>query len=200
MNNLLTSIRNWNSKWINLIAFGFVVLGNFIDHIGYFIGLVSVVFVVSIIRFFHDRKWLKDAEKYIRMTEKLPLWRRIIGIVWTVGLLLLILETDFISRAGEYVSDKTLTTFVCVSLILALSDYYQKFVNSVKSFEDGIQLPGRNQELIPWKEVYEFNFSQEEKITISSSKGEQEFIIHKDDPEQVNGMISDWNQRNGKRR
>ncbi|MFK7786186.1 MAG: hypothetical protein AB8B56_13785 [Crocinitomicaceae bacterium] len=39
-----------------------------------------------------------------------------------------------------------------------------------------------------------------EEITLSSSKGEHQFIIQKDDPEHVNGMISDWRLRNGKRR
>jgi len=195
MNNWIHSITNWNSRAIGLVVYGLMILGDFINHWNYFICVIAIISVISFIRYFHDRKWLKNAEKYIRIRDNQALWKQIVVYVIIIGSIIALIELDV--HLEDYLSGKTLIAFAIINVFLIFQDHFQKFVDSVKSFEEGIQLPGRNQELIPWKEIYTFTF--ENKLFISSSKGEYEFLIHTEDPEHANGMISDWKERNGKR-
>jgi len=70
-------------------------------------------------------------------------------------------------------------------------------MDSAKSFDNGIQLPSRQCELIPWKEIYSLEIK--EKVFISSSKGEHVYDVDPDDFGFTGEMISDSKSKNTRR-
>ena len=201
MNNLLGSIQGAKHMFFMRGFFLAIVVANYLNDQFFFACVVFAALVISIIRFHHDKKWLADADKYVRIPIKTNFSKTAVIIIASICIGItfqLDYAQDLLDKYSPEIHDASIMSWLAVGILLSISNYYQKFVDSIKSFDDGIQLPGRKSEIISWREIYEFKL--EEKISISCSKGEHEFDFDPKDFSYARALVADWKSKNGRRK
>lgn len=195
MNNLLVTIQKTELRFLFLVFLLAVVVGNSLNNTLFYAGIIFAVIIIAIIRFQFDKKWLKNADKYVRIKIKRSYWKS--GLLLLASICIGYILQEALFQLKDTIREATIISWGTISIILSIGNYHYKFADSIKSFEDGIQLPGRQSELIPWKEIYSLEIK--EKVFISSSKGEHEYDIDPDDFGFTREMISDWKSKNTRR-
>lgn len=195
----ITTLRNIESQILNLVFLALTVLGSWIDHWFYFVCLFAAASLISILKFFHDKAWITAADKYIRVIIQESYLRAAIIFLLIIAIFLLFHYLDEQFKWFDFTNDNTFYSFLFMMVIIYVGDYFEKFVNSIKTFDEGIQLPGRKSEIIPWDEVYSFaEIEDEDKVTISSTMGEHQFAIDPADYRYTRAIIADWKLKSGR--
>ena len=118
------------------------------------VALISVV--ISLKQFIGDHNELKRAQMYCRISKtssnsssyRQTVPTLIFAVLYGVSVYLLF---QFVP---EKHMDNAFSFYVVFPLsIFSASNYYNNFIDSIRSFNDGIKLPGRNATLIPWKKI-----------------------------------------------
>lgn len=198
MINFLESLRNVESRFLNLGFLALVLIGSWIDHWFYFACLILVATILATLKFLHDKKWIASADKYIRIIVEHSFMKQALGVLAIIVLTLLFLYYREYFKWLDFINVKPLPVWTIITVITYYGDYFDKFVQSIKSFDEGIQLPGRKSEIIPWKEIHLFT-NVEDKITISTNHGEHEFIMDPEDYRYTRAIIADWKLKNGRK-
>ena len=198
MSTLFESLRNTESRFLNLGFLALAIIGNQIDSWVYFVCLLLAAAIVSTLKLVHDKKWLASADKYIRIIDTEPILKKALIILSFIALALLLVSYEKEAKWLDFLSDKTPHVLVILPAITGFGNYFDKFVCSIKTFDEGIQLPGRKGVIVPWKEVYTFT-DVDNTVTISSSQGEQKFSIDPEDYRYTRAIIADWKSKSGRR-
>lgn len=198
MSTLFESLRNMETRFLNLGFLALAILGNQIDSWHYFACLLLAAAILSTLKLVHDKKWLASADKYIRIIDTEPLLKKALIILSFIALALLLVSYEKEAKWLDFLSDKTLLVLGILPAISSFGNYFDKFVCSIKTFDEGIQLPGRKGVIVPWKEVYTFT-DVDNTVTISSSQGEQKFSIDPEDYRYTRAIIADWRSKSGRR-
>lgn len=141
-----------------------------------------------------DRKELKEAEFYSRINsidKKVSFFKRMVPsliFLSTYGIVIFLLY--------QFIPDEQLERaysiyFVLSMFIYFISEYYQKFVNAIRSFNEGIKLPGRDTTLIPWRKIYAIQIN-ENIVTIQSSDQKDTWQLDNRDVDEMNDIIKVW--------
>lgn len=198
MNNRIATLRNINSRYLIPIFILLAILGNWIDDWYYFISLALVATFFSSLKFFHDKKWIASADKYTRVIFHSPFLEQVIRFLFFIALTFVFIYFRHEIENQELLKMKTTFGLTFLPGIIHLGDYFHKFIDSIKTFDEGIQLPGRKSEIIPWNEIYAFT-EVDDTVSISSSKGEHEFNIDPADYRYTRAIIADWKLKNGRK-
>lgn len=198
MKNFAKTLRNIDSRFLNLGFLALAILGYWINHWVYFICLFTAALLISILKFVYDKNWIASADKYIRVIVHRSLIERLLETVLLVSLFLLYFYFNDNFESSEFMRTQVVLVWTFLSVIIYYGNYFIKFVDSIKTFDEGIQLPGRKSEVIPWKEIYSFT-QDGHHVKISSSKGEHEFDIDPEDYRYTRAIIADWKLKNGRR-
>jgi hypothetical protein len=132
---------------IGLLIILILGLSTIIQYHIVFIPLSMFGLYLGFKQFFIDRKDLKNALHYSRID--LIIWKWLLGSVSIIALTLFSfhigIDRIFASPASYYVFPVFLASF--------FAGYYDKFVNSLRSYPEGLKMPGRNSNIIPWEQI-----------------------------------------------
>ncbi|NOQ74825.1 MAG: hypothetical protein GQ574_22615 [Crocinitomix sp.] len=156
--------------------------------------LTAISAVLGFRKFSKDRKELKETRRYCRV-KKLPSKKRrnktIISLVVFLGLYSLTLFLLYKFVPEKYM-DNAFSIYVTLTMFTYfIGEYYQGFVGSIRSFEKGIKLPGRDAVLLPWSGIKEI-YIEEQEVTIQHNNDSNSWILNKKDVEDMKQMIADW--------
>jgi hypothetical protein len=110
-----------------------------------FIPISAISLFIGLRQFIADFKELKSSMHYCRVPTSY--WKSLAGMIFTI---VAVIGTFYLPK--KYLdlmfSLTSLIHIMIIYLTAIFADNYQKFINSIRAFENGIKLPGRNQELI----------------------------------------------------
>lgn len=194
---MLAIITRIQSNWLNLAFMALAILGNWIDHWLYFPALVSASVILGVIRYVHDQKWLKEAVEYLRIVRNRSIWK-------TAAILLLFVVSFLLLHHYELtesvdLKESTTLSLLIISFVSVISDRIPIFVDSIKTFEETLQLPGRKGKHIPWKAIRSIELDDQSQLIIS---GEQVYSygIDEQDIRRAQTVIQFWKERSGRLR
>ncbi len=75
--------------------------------------------------------------------------------------------------------------------IFSASNYYNNFIDSIRSFNDGIKLPGRNATLIPWKKIGMLHLNCN-TITVQNNDKKNTWQLDNRDVDEMKDIIKVW--------
>ncbi len=156
--------------------------------------LMIICAVLGYKQYNQDRKELKEAEFYSRINsidKNVSFFKRMVPsliFLSTYGIVIFLLY--------QFIPDEQLERaysiyFVLSMFIYFISEYYQKFVNAIRSFNEGIKLPGRDTTLIPWRKIYAIQIN-ENIVTIQSSDQKDTWQLDNRDVDEMNDIIKVW--------
>ena len=178
----------------------FAAIGAFflpVTMIGHLIFIVLTMFslVFGIRMFVQDKIELKEAKYYIRM-RRTKAWESVVYLLITIALVI-----ACVRLMNHYKIELKSSVFIlyCFPILLSgiLEKYYQHFTGSIRSFENGLKLPGRSNPLIAWENIEKMTLDESE-VTFEIDGIERQFKIDDRDREDANGMIRQWQENNDK--
>lgn len=181
------------SQVLMVFFFLIVLLPPFIDHHLPFIVISVFSLFIGIRQFIVDRKELKNAINYARITNKISFWKQ---IGWTIVIAACTVSVYLIIKFYKIDLFET-QLYLYYSFVLIASSFanhYIKFVDSIRSFDAGIKLPGRNQALIAWKNIHHLSL-ENSTVTVQISKDSDNFNIDNRDHEEMRAIIRNWEEK-----
>lgn len=192
MNKRFSFITRIETRWLDLSFMALVIAGNWIDGWLYFPLLIAMAAIVGLIRYLHDRKWLKEATEYLRIQQNRSIGKIAVAVLVITGGVLALQYYDLLEDLN--LKRHTTSTLLAIQCILLLSNQLNIFVDSIKTFEDGLQLPGRKGKLLPWRDIHSMKLDDALQI---SSKDDYTFDIDERDISRTRKVIDFWQERSG---
>lgn len=165
--------------------------------IGHLIFIVLTMFslVFGIRMFVQDKRELKAAKYYVRM-RRTKSWKSFVYLLIAIAFVI-----AFVRLMEHYKIELESSVYIlyCFPILLAdiYGNYYQHFTDSIRSFENGLKLPGRSNPLIDWENIEKMTLDESE-VTFEIAGIERPFKIDDRDREDANGMIGQWQENNDK--
>jgi hypothetical protein len=167
----------------------------FLDNVYFLIPLALIAVIIGIWEYKKSKEELKSADKYCRIEIRIAdqnnffkskWFQFILFIIIGIGIYLLVVypsSIDFSPAAQGLI--------YLIMISFHFGNMYHIFTGSIRSFEEGIKLPGRNANVIPWHKV---NAIQMENLTVSITHegGSDAWLLKSADEEDMQLMIADW--------
>lgn len=118
-----------------------------------FLTITAAILYLSIQQFSIYRKYYKRMLNAVR--KDVPIWRILVGIVLFVVYMNMELPVFDMDRI-HFIYPLIAFAFMYFGL------HYQRHQNSLRSFEEGLVLPGKESQLIPWESIVAMNIDQEQ--------------------------------------
>ncbi len=156
--------------------------------------LISILCLFLGIRVFvQDKKELKAAEYYSRLDIEVPWWNYL-----TALLIIVLIQCGIYLISEKYLDefrDSTNLYSIFPLLSISLFDKYQNFINAIRSFENGIKLPGRNSIEINWNAITKIRRNGTQALILIGQE-EYHFQIDARDLTDFDSIIECWTDNN----
>lgn len=176
-------------------------LGCFLDFWPIYCLIFIACFILAFISINEGRKDLKAAVFYCRraVKKKFSYWLRLI-----ISLLLVVLMVFFMREIGKFLNSSidyfkhlafplAYPSLILILFLASLTNYYNHFNASIRSYVSGIKLPGKTQEIIPWNQIERMS-NEFGVLKIQANGAENQFEIDPRDLEDLNGMVAAWSE------
>ncbi len=193
MNNRFSFITRIETRWLDLSFIALAIAGNWIDSWLYFPLLIALAAILGLIRYLHDRKWLKEATEYLRIQQNRSIGKIAVAVLLITGGVLALQYYDLLEDLN--LKRHTTSTLLAIQCILLLSNQLNIFVDSIKTFEDGLQLPGRKGKLLLWRDIHSMKL--DDTLQISGNE-DYTFDIDERDISRTRKAIDFWQKRSGR--
>ncbi len=143
------------------------------------------IFYLGIGQFLEDKRQYRGMLNSVR--KDVPIWRVLLGIALFFGFTYVqvpLLKQEVIPLCYTFIA--TIGIFI--------STYYAKHSNSLRAFEDGLMLPGKESELIPWNEIHAIHI-EGDIVTFSLADQPKTIEIDRRDSKDMIAIVEIWKQR-----
>jgi hypothetical protein len=154
-----------------------------------FIPIVVITFFLALREFKANRKDLASANYYSRVIT--PLKLNILSFIVVALLLTFLYIVQYIYEL-EY-DNETFVYFFLVVGNSTLSGWYQNFKNSIRSYENGIKLPGWKEKTIDWQHINGIVRSGQ-RVLVETNNGNRSIKIVERDISDMDSIISNWKE------
>lgn len=173
---------------ISVLMIACLFLSQFISNHILFILISIVALCLCFKQFVIDRKELKDALHYCR--KDIPNYRIVLGFLVAIAIWFIWPYTPF------DIDNKNITVIYAVIIYFGLifATRYDHFMRSLRSFEEGIKLPGRKSPIIAWEEVTDMKI-EKETLTITIHGDTTTFNCDRRDTNDLRAIVDYWENK-----
>jgi hypothetical protein len=186
-------------KKIQIAIFILAFTSSFILKNVYLLIPLALISIVLGFRQYHsDKRELKAADKYCRIEARIADQNNFFKSKWFSVILIMVLAIG-IFLISKYTTLLELDTevqllFLIVIISARVGNTYYKFAGSIRSFEKGIKLPGRDEKIIPWRKINTIQL-QRLVVSITHETGFDSWLLESTDEADMKLMIADWERQ-----